>query len=154
MTSAPEGAWCPTSPKQEPVSPSYKAVRWAIILVCILLFSLLGLHLAASQTHQHEQAQLGDYGYRHAEFHDFYQTINARTKRNCCSADNRECRPTNAFFENNTWFAVVDGQTIPVPAHAIVEVENLTDYAHVCAVKHQWSATPSIHCFIKPALRI
>lgn len=90
---------------------------------------------------------IGDYGYRHAENHAWY----SRTFPAACCHDG-DCRETLAKYTPTGWVALVDGDWMPVPQHALLRERDGSpraspdQRAHVCASK----LTKTIFCFLPP----
>lgn len=90
---------------------------------------------------------LGDFGYKHAENHEWY---GKELPRACCH--DGDCRETLAKFTPAGWLALVDGAWIAVPEQTIVRNPDGTpklskdQKAHVCASKF----TKAIFCFVPP----
>jgi hypothetical protein len=94
------------------------------------------------------QAQgIGDFGYKHAENHEWYSK---ELPPRCCN--DGDCRETIARFTPNGWLALVDGEWTPVPERTILRNADGTpkssrdQKAHVCASKF----SRAIFCFLPP----
>ena len=119
------------------------------------LYAIILIALSAPAYSQDGSA-LGDYGFGHDEWHDWYNTgenggplMRPNQKHTkCCDGD---CRPTVAAFKNGAWKVYVDRGWEPVPEHVIkwgLTPPNGT--AHVCASKRTEHSKPIIFCFIVP----
>ena len=82
---------------------------------------------------------VGNYGEGHALFHDWYKTLSSKSGRNCCNGS--ECRPTQAEYRQDGWYAKVDGAWTKMPEEAVIGVESPDLGAHVCAVGD------TVYCF-------
>ncbi len=104
--------------------------------------------------------EMGDFGFRHHEFHYWYQTgerDGTALKRplspttSCCDDD---CRPVNAKMVDGVWFVYIDRDWSRVPDNVIKNnVIAPNGGAHVCAsrrYKGAGVAPPTIYCFIPP----
>lgn len=96
---------------------------------------------------QAQQPGLGDFGYKHAENHEWY---GKELPPICCH--DGDCRETLARFTPNGWLALVDGSWQAIPDKTIVRNADGTpksskdQKAHVCASKF----TKAIFCFLPP----
>ncbi|NBV77359.1 hypothetical protein EBR66_04310 [bacterium] len=109
------------------------------------------LVLSSTTTASAENGSIGDYGYRHMEYHK-YGSIDALRRqkdgsmRSCC--DNMgECRATNVNVKERKVF--IDGQWCPIPP--LVELREdvpLPDVDHdlVCAGKTYGRTCPTVYC--------
>jgi len=114
-----------------------------------------------------DEPQLGDFGYRHREFHQFYQKgeKGGPLKRphqpttSCCDGD---CRPVKAEFRQGAWYVYIDRGWEIVPAERVKRNVFPPDGGpHVCASKRgaqicdeyggECTAQPlEIFCFVPP----
>ena len=111
--------------------------RIATVLVCMVVVLVIGFSRSG-------KTQSGHHGQGHGENHDWYQQLKQPgTNYGCC--DNRDCRPTRAYQdENGNWRAVVDGQWVDVPRRAVLKELAPDGNSHICA---SWMGG-YIFCFI------
>jgi hypothetical protein len=96
-------------------------------VMVVLLAALLGQCTKA-------RAQDGHHGQGHAEHHDFYKGLTVPGNPHIACCDNRDCRPTRAYLDDNdVWWAMVDGRFLPVPKWRVLKVAPPDGRSHVCA---------------------
>ena len=120
------------------------------ILVSFAIVALIALARCGNEPRA-QQPGPGDFGFHHHLHHDWYSNKFNRIGRSCCNGTTADkpgdCRPTRAYKQGDTWFALVDGEYKPVPDYAIMpDGSNEEPFqASVCA--NQFSK--EIDCFFK-----
>jgi hypothetical protein len=85
----------------------------------------------------------------HAENHDWYQNLTQPdTGFPCCNGSTSsvegDCRPTRAFLdEDGLWYALLDGQWVPIPPRVVLKRLAPDGHSHICA-----SQSGVIYCFL------
>ncbi len=133
----------------------------------LLLFISSSMFASAQSAHeehvqvQTEECRIGDFGCRHNEYHNWYQTgenggpiMRPDVGGSCCNVD---CRPTKVRFEldekgNDKVYAFIDGAWILVPPGKIKKVKKVDSLAHVCASRATYYSGMTIYCVILPEL--
>ena len=94
-------------------------------------------------------AQDGHHGQGHAENHDWYQGLKQPgTGFSCCNGSTNgvegDCRPTRAYLnDDGNWYALLDGNWIPVPPRVVLKQLAPDGSSHICASK-----SGLIYCFL------
>jgi hypothetical protein len=101
------------------------------------------------------RAQSGNHGDGHAENHDWYQNLTQPdTGFPCCNGSTSsvegDCRPTRAFLdEDGLWYALLDGQWVPIPPRVVLKQLAPDGHSHICA-----SQSGLIYCFLAGSPKI
>jgi hypothetical protein len=101
------------------------------------------------------RAQSGNHGDGHAENHDWYQNLTQPdTGFPCCngstSSVDGDCRPTRAFHdEDGLWYALLNGQWVPIPPRVVLKQLSPDGHSHICA-----SESGLIYCFLAGSPKI
>ena len=91
----------------------------------------------------------GRHGEGHAENHDWYQGLKQPgTGFSCCNGTTNgvegDCRPTRAYLnDDGNWYALLDGNWIPVPPRVVLKQLAPDGSSHICASK-----SGLIYCFL------
>ena len=86
----------------------------------------------------------GQHGHGHDALHHWYQSLNDKTGRSCCSGI--DCRPTQSRVTPSGIEVTVDGEWTPVPADKILDKASPDLGSHVCSPL-QPSPYPKGHIF-------
>jgi len=83
---------------------------------------------------------------QHAKHHHIYQTLSNQAGTHCCPVG--DCRPTQAKYENGTWYALVNGKWREMESSRFVREYDFSwnETPHVCAGR----STSHIYCFVRP----
>lgn len=114
---------------------------WRIIPIILMLFVF---------DVKAQQCEIGDFGCRHHDYHNFYQTGENggpimrpdNPTISCCDGD---CRPTKVKYEGDKIFAYVDRKWVHIPQSKIKEIKKPDSLAHICA-------TSVVYCLILPEI--
>jgi hypothetical protein len=118
-------------------------LRWTFI------GGALCLGLAAWGVSDMARAQSGHHGDGHAENHDWYRDLRQPdTGVSCCNGHSAtsegDCRPTRAYLnDDGLWYALLDGQWVPVPPRVVLRQLAPDGRSHICASK-----SGLIYCFL------
>jgi hypothetical protein len=129
-----------------------------LFIAGLLLLAGIGVALDA------DLPELGDFGFRHGEFHDWYDRGEPKKDGTpgplmrpygnppvkCCDGD---CRPVRARRAGGGgWEVYLDRAWERVPAATIKRNVSPTPNggAHACASKRTAFAAPAIYCFVPP----
>lgn len=138
-------------PKETPKVP----LRFLFIVALILCTGFVVPRVSA-------QDKPGDHNFQHHEYHEWYSKLKQPfTGYGCCSGEiwetktNRiisgDCRPTRARQDaNGNWYAIIDGQEVPVPHNVILTDKSAPDgNSHICA-----TSAFRILCFVPGKLKM
>lgn len=129
-------------------------------LCAVVAVALLGLLTyctpALPQDRLQSSKPQGFFGVGHEQFHHFYIGLKNQNGFSCCN--DKDCRPTQARWNGETWDVMIDGQwrtMTPMEAYKVLTPDIMTaqgkerpdSQAHICTNP----AGSVIYCFLPPA---
>lgn len=128
---------------------------WAAVAALTIAATLIWFFVFTDRAWSQE-AQIGDFGVGHAQWHHWYQSGEnggpiMRPYQPTISCCNGDCRPTLARFRDGQWLALIDGQYDPVPESRVKRnATSPNSGAHVCAPRRTSTEPVIPYCFVPP----